>query len=193
MTTPAGLLTLHPEPDETAMHGNVVGPDGVRHLALSVERRARAVRGGLAGQRDGRGPSVGADLDGRCLDRADLLHIDDELEPASVRWRVKRVGDDGWHFMDVDGSNALDDGRGGRPAEPARRGVVAARGVGRRRCSSSIAELRALGGRRLWGSLWRTSSGAPLQTRKSWITPCRRCDASRNRQRCPKGHEHLVI
>jgi hypothetical protein len=30
---PAGLLTLHPEPDFAAAHGNVVGRDGVRPLA----------------------------------------------------------------------------------------------------------------------------------------------------------------
>jgi hypothetical protein len=28
------MLTLHPEPDEASIHGNVVGSAGVRHLAL---------------------------------------------------------------------------------------------------------------------------------------------------------------
>ena len=32
MTTAAGLLTLHPSTDERELHGNVVTPDGVRHL-----------------------------------------------------------------------------------------------------------------------------------------------------------------
>ena len=106
MTTPAGLLTLHPEPDETAMHGNVVGPDGVRHLALpwSAEHElfvvASPASATIVVRRLGRTLTVGVSTE------LDLLHIDDELEPASVRWRVERVGDDGWHFMDVDGSNA---------------------------------------------------------------------------------------
>jgi len=34
LTSPAGLLTLHPEPDLRSAHGNVVATDGVRHLAL---------------------------------------------------------------------------------------------------------------------------------------------------------------
>lgn len=35
LTTTAGQLTLHPEPDERSAHGNVVTPEGIRHLALS--------------------------------------------------------------------------------------------------------------------------------------------------------------
>ena len=32
--TAAGLLTVHPEPDDGRLHGNVVGPDGVRPISL---------------------------------------------------------------------------------------------------------------------------------------------------------------
>lgn len=34
LTTPAGLLTLHPEAQGTALHGNVVTSAGVRHLTF---------------------------------------------------------------------------------------------------------------------------------------------------------------
>lgn len=34
LATAAGLLTLHPEPSD-GLHGNVVLPDGVRHLAMA--------------------------------------------------------------------------------------------------------------------------------------------------------------
>jgi hypothetical protein len=34
LTTPVGLLTLHPDQDGTNLHGNVVGAQGVRHIAL---------------------------------------------------------------------------------------------------------------------------------------------------------------
>lgn len=34
LTTAAGLLTLHPNAAEDALHGNVVAPGGVRHLAF---------------------------------------------------------------------------------------------------------------------------------------------------------------
>jgi len=35
LTTPAGLLTLHPGPDGSSLHGNVVSSGGMRHLALA--------------------------------------------------------------------------------------------------------------------------------------------------------------
>ncbi len=34
LTTPAGMLTLHPEEGSGELHGNVVGEAGVRHLVL---------------------------------------------------------------------------------------------------------------------------------------------------------------
>jgi hypothetical protein len=34
LTTAAGMLTLHPEADGRSLHGNVVTPTGMRHLAL---------------------------------------------------------------------------------------------------------------------------------------------------------------
>lgn len=34
LTTPAGLLTLHPDGASAMLHGNVVTPGGVRHIAL---------------------------------------------------------------------------------------------------------------------------------------------------------------
>ena len=35
LTTPAGLLTLHPGPDGTSLHGNVVTSLGMRHLTFA--------------------------------------------------------------------------------------------------------------------------------------------------------------
>ncbi len=35
LTTPAGMLTLHPDESGRSLHGNVVAPDGVGHLSLS--------------------------------------------------------------------------------------------------------------------------------------------------------------
>jgi len=35
LTTPSGFLTLHPEPDERSIHGNVVSGAGVRPLAFA--------------------------------------------------------------------------------------------------------------------------------------------------------------
>jgi hypothetical protein len=116
MTTGAGLLTLHPEPDESAMHGNVVGRDGIRHLALawSTEHElfvfASPASATVAIRRLARTVAVGAARE------LDLLRIDDALEPTPVRWRVERSGSHAWRLADLDGSDERrmtvdDDGR----------------------------------------------------------------------------------
>jgi hypothetical protein len=116
MTTLAGLLTLHPEPDESAMHGNVVGPDGVRHLALpwGAEHQlfvvASPATATIAVRRLARTLVSGATVE------LDVLWIDDALEPWGTRWRVERIGTHSWHLAGVDGSDERrmtvhDDGR----------------------------------------------------------------------------------
>lgn len=98
ISTSAGLLTLHPEPDASAIHGNVVTPHGIRHLAFGwspshelivvnsptidavlVRRRAPTV---LVGGR--------AEMD--------VLSIDDALQPRSERWVIEREASDHWRF-----------------------------------------------------------------------------------------------
>ena len=116
MTTRAGLLTLHPEPDEAALHGNVVTPRGIRHLALpwSPEHELFVVASPASAtigiRRFSRSMVVGAGI------TVDLVYVDDELEPRPARWRVERIGAHGWHLHDVDGSEerrltVADDGR----------------------------------------------------------------------------------
>lgn len=116
VTAPGGLLTLHPEPDESALHGNVVAADGIRHLAFhwsgehellifgspaSATITLRRLAGALV---------VGAS---RVLD---MVRIDDDLEPRDARWNVERVAHHAWHLRDIDGSEERrlsvdDDGR----------------------------------------------------------------------------------
>ena len=116
MTTRAGLLTLHPEPDRSALHGNVVTADGVRHLAFpwSPEHQllvAASPASATIGVRWlSRSMVVGAAI------TVGLLYIDDELEPRPSRWHVERIGTHGWHLHDVDGPDerrftVADDGR----------------------------------------------------------------------------------
>jgi hypothetical protein len=103
MTTPAGLLTLHPEPDESAMHGNVVGSDEVRHLALGWSADHDLLVLGspasatVAIRRWGRELMVGASR------TFALLRIDDDLVPRLARWSIERVGQHAWHLRDLDG------------------------------------------------------------------------------------------
>lgn len=101
ITTVEGLLTLHPEPDASAIHGNVVTATGIRHLALDwspvheliidgspttdavlVRRRAATV-------------AVGSSQD------IDVVAVDDTLHPRLERWTIERVAPDGWRFRTI--------------------------------------------------------------------------------------------
>jgi hypothetical protein len=106
MTTGAGLLTLHPEPDESVMHGNVVGRHGVRHLALPWSAEHELFVSGspatatIAVRRLNPRLTLGASTE------LDVLRIDDDLAPTAVRWRIERVGADAWQMANLDGSDA---------------------------------------------------------------------------------------
>ena len=103
ITTRAGLLTLHPETDESAIHGNVVGADEVRHLAFAWSQEHELLTSGspaaetVTFRRLARDLAVGAS---RVLD---LLRVDDDLDPRMVRWSVERVSRQEWHLRDTDG------------------------------------------------------------------------------------------
>jgi hypothetical protein len=103
VTTGAGLLTLHPEADESAIHGNVVGPDGVRHLAfdwspahelllLGSPASAAITLGRLASEL-----AVG---ESRTLD---VLRIDDGLDPRPAQWTARRTDERAWQLRSLDG------------------------------------------------------------------------------------------
>jgi hypothetical protein len=116
VTTRAGLLTLHPERDESAMHGNVVTPAGIRHLAFrwSADHELLVL-----------GSPASATIAIRRLEHRvmpgatatlDMLRIDDELRPRPMRWAVERISPHAWHLRDRAGSEERrftveDDGR----------------------------------------------------------------------------------
>jgi hypothetical protein len=118
MTTRAGLLTMHPEPDESAMHGNVVSAAGVRHLAFDwSDEHELFVVGSPASAtitlvRAARIVAVGASI------VLDVLRIDDRLEPLPGRWHIERAAVRGWHLRDTNGDEERDVtvGDDGRPA-----------------------------------------------------------------------------
>ena len=116
LTTRVGLLTLHPEADESAMHGNVVSANGVRHLALPWSPHHELFVLGspaattIAIRRLERRVIVGA------VTVVDLLRIDDDLDPRGARWRVERIARHGWHLHDTESDEERrltveDDGR----------------------------------------------------------------------------------
>jgi len=96
LTTPAGLLTLHPEPDELSIHGNVVGETGVRPLALpwspdhelDVVGRPLAIGCGLHRLRSS--TSIG---DRRSVP---ILAVDGILAVTETVATVRRVAEDRW-------------------------------------------------------------------------------------------------
>jgi hypothetical protein len=103
LTTAAGLLTLHPERDESAMHGNVVTPSGVRHLSfpwspdhellvLASPASAALTLGRMASH-----VAVGSAID------CEVLRIDDALDPQPARWRLTRTGERDWNLAAIDG------------------------------------------------------------------------------------------
>ena len=157
LATPAGLLTLHPDVDERELHGNVVTPDGIRHLRFdwSLEHELFVVESvaaaSVALHRLARVVAVG---DGR---RVPVLQVDDALEPAPATWRVTRTSTGGWHLVNADsGEERTTVPRRRRDPAPARDRQLAARA-------------------RLTGVPW-TGCGqrARIGTRlppKSWITP----------------------
>ena len=103
LTTASGLLTLHPERDESALHGNVVASSGIRPLAFpwSADHElfvfASPASASVTLGRLGRTVAVGTAID------LDVLRIDDALEPWPARWRVSRTGEREWHLVAIDG------------------------------------------------------------------------------------------
>ncbi len=99
LATADGLLTLHPEPDASAMHGNVVTPNGIRHLAFDWSRShelvvaASLVADAVAVRR------LAATLPVGGLAEVDVLAIDDALQPRQERWTIERPADDRWAFQ----------------------------------------------------------------------------------------------
>jgi hypothetical protein len=96
LTTPAGLLTLHPEPDEGSIHGNVVAQTGVLPLALpwspdhelDVAGRPLAIGCGLHRLRSS--ISLG---DRRSVP---VLAVDASLAVTETVANVRRVAEDRW-------------------------------------------------------------------------------------------------
>ena len=122
LATAAGLLTLHPEPDGATLHGNVVTPGGIRHLAFVWSAdHALLVDGSpvaftvLIRPLTARGIARGERVVG------EGLRIDDALLPSPVSWTVERPAPEVWSIhagdetvevrLDASGLPVLDEGR----------------------------------------------------------------------------------
>jgi len=120
VTTRAGLLTLHPEADESAIHGNVVGADGVRHLAFEWSRAHELL---LLGSPASAAVTLGRLASGLDVGESrtlDVLRIDDSLDPQPARWTARRTDARAWQLRSLESGEerlvSLD--ASGRPVLP---------------------------------------------------------------------------
>ena len=99
----AGLLTLHPEPDESALHGNLVSADGVRHLALpwTPEHELLLLRSPASATVTLR--RLSALVEVGASRTVDVVRIDDRLEPRPATWTFERTADREWRLRSADG------------------------------------------------------------------------------------------
>ena len=107
VTAPGGLLTLHPDPDLSTLHGNVVRAEGVEHVALPwspghvlmvgaspVTAAVAAVR--LAARLGvGEGVSIPA------------VEVSDALVVRRATWRAARTGERRWRLLAADGGPSV--------------------------------------------------------------------------------------
>jgi hypothetical protein len=94
-TSASGLLTLHPELAEGALHGNLVTPNGVEHLSLPW------AAGAVVDVVDGFGPfalvaAVGEGLSVGEAIELPTVTVDRFLRPVSGRARVARLAERTW-------------------------------------------------------------------------------------------------
>jgi hypothetical protein len=102
LATPAGLLTLHPDPEERALHGNVVTIGGIRHLRFdwSLEHELDVVGSTVvAAAARHRLTGIVAVGEGR---RIPALRIGDRLDPGPSTRRVTRTSLGGWHVVGLE-------------------------------------------------------------------------------------------
>jgi hypothetical protein len=107
LASPAGLLTLHPEPDASTLHGNVVRPSGVEHVTLpwspghALLAGASPVTGVVAALRLEALVGVGEGASFPAIEVAGDLSI------RRATWRAARVGERRWRLLAGDGSVSL--------------------------------------------------------------------------------------
>jgi hypothetical protein len=107
LTTPAGMLTLHPEEGSDGLHGNVVTAAGVRHLALSwsddhgLEVDGRPIAAAVTAHRLATTTAVG---EGRTVP---VVAIGPQLGVTQTTRRYTRIADGEWRIDGGAGDHAL--------------------------------------------------------------------------------------
>jgi hypothetical protein len=103
ITTPAGLLTLHPEPDGSSIHGNCARDWGMEHLALPwgptfvLVFDTSPVTAAVAAR------SLAVRVDIGCGASIPTIEVGEDLAVRLATWRAARVGERRWHLLAADG------------------------------------------------------------------------------------------
>jgi hypothetical protein len=108
VATATGLLTLHPEADESMLHGNVVTPTGVRHLALEWSPGHELIVEGSPASLSVIAGRLGASLAQGGTVEVAAVAIDDALDPRPGAWSLTRAAPGRWVFRSGDGSAAYE-------------------------------------------------------------------------------------
>ena len=103
----AGLLTLHPDLEHTALHGNIVRPAGVEHVTLPWSDDSLLMAGGS--------PVTGVVAARELASRVGVgegatvpaVEIAEDLSIRRATWRVARVGERRWLLLAADRGPAV--------------------------------------------------------------------------------------
>lgn len=107
VASPGGLLTLHPEPGRSVLHGNVVRAEGIEHLALPWSAAhilmlgASPVTAAVAAANVAGRLGVGERVSVPAIEVSDALQI----RPAT--WRAARTGERRWRLLAADGGPSV--------------------------------------------------------------------------------------
>jgi len=106
LTTPAGMLTLHPDEAGRTLHGNVVTLSGVHHLSLpwsdlhGLEVDGRPIAGAVTAHRLAGATAVG---EGRAVP---VVAITTDLALSETTRDYVRVGEGEWRIEEAPGDGA---------------------------------------------------------------------------------------
>ncbi len=98
MSTAAGLLTVHPDDSGTTLHGNVVTPDGIRHLSFAWGSDRLVLVDGSPAITAIAVAWLGRSLEHGRSAEVSVLRIDDRLGPEAGSMRIERLGPRAWRL-----------------------------------------------------------------------------------------------
>jgi hypothetical protein len=114
---PAGLLTLHPDSGDGELHGNVVTPDGIRHLAFAWSPAHELIVEGIPAVLAAAVRRLAAEVPvGGSVDRPAVI-VDADLRCATGSLRIERLAERRWRAGEGTPVAAVSIDEDGAPAD----------------------------------------------------------------------------